>query len=227
MSPVSEAGILTKSTLSSVSDKIYDSIAEGETLSELKAENAKLKSQIVSSEKYKLEAERLQKILDLKDQYQAEGITAHVISASNSAWNQIVTISAGSNDGISAGQTVFAINGVIGQVDSTHPFSSTVRLLSDPNSGVAVKLVTSEADCILKGSLDSVLYLEGLDINENVQVGDAVVTSGLGGSFVQGLTVGSVSQIISSENGVNRKIVVTPLDTGTNISEVFVIRETK
>ena len=100
-----------------------------------------------------------------------------------------------------------------------------MRLLTDPNSGVAVKLLSNGNDCILKGSLDGVLYIEGLDVEESANVGDIIVTSGLGGSFVEGLVIGSISQIIKSDSGVNRKIVVSPIERPSTITEVFVIRE--
>lgn len=226
-SPLQQLGIGTKAGLSVLSDKIFDNFADGETLSELKAENAKLKAQIIASEKYKQEAERLQQLLKLKDQYQAEGIGAHVTGVSGNAWNQTITIGVGSEDGVNAGQTVLGANGVVGQVDSTNLYSSTVRLLTDPNSGVAVKILNTNSDCILRGSLDGVLYLEGLDLNENVNVGDVVITSGLGGSYVQGLVIGSVSQIISNQSGANRKIVVSPVSGNSATTEVFVVRETR
>lgn len=101
-----------------------------------------------------------------------------------------------------------------------------MRLLSDPNSGVAVKILTTGADCILKGSLDGVLYLEALDVEQGVNVEDIIVTSGLGGSYVEGLVIGSVSQIISRDSGVNRKIVVSPIERNSTVTEVFVIQET-
>lgn len=68
-----------------LSDRIFDNFADGETLSELKEENARLKTALVASEKYKQEAERLQALLGIKDQYQAEGIAAHVIGVSGNA----------------------------------------------------------------------------------------------------------------------------------------------
>lgn len=135
-------------------------------------------------------------------------------------------IDVGSLDGVNAGQTVLGTNGVIGQVDSVTPFSATVRLLSDPNSGVAVKILTNGNDCILRGSLDGVLYIEALDVEDAASVGDIIVTSGLGGSYVEGLVIGSISQIISGDSGVNRKIVVSPIERNSTVTEVFVIRET-
>ena len=85
----------------------------------------------------------------------------------------------------------------------------------------------SNKDCILKGSLDGILYLEGLDSADSVNTGDVVITSGLGGSYVEGLVIGSVSQIITNQSGVNRKVVVAPIEKNSFITEVFVIRETR
>lgn len=84
-SPLQQAGIGTKAQLSNLSDRIFDNMESADTVSELKAENARLKTQIVAGEKYKQEAERLQKLLGIKDQYQAEGIAAHVIGVSGNA----------------------------------------------------------------------------------------------------------------------------------------------
>lgn len=121
------------------------------------------------------------------------------------------------------GQTVFSDGGVVGQVINVSPTSSTIRLLCDPNSGVAVKLKANNTDCILRGSLDGVLYIDDLDINAEVNVGDAVVTSGLGGSYVEGLAVGSVYQVIENAAGEGKKIAVNPLADLHSIKEVFII----
>lgn len=83
--PLSSAGIGVKAGMSVLADRIFDNFADGETLSELKAENARLKTQIIANEKYKQEAERLQALLNIRDQFQAEGVGAHVIGVSGNA----------------------------------------------------------------------------------------------------------------------------------------------
>ncbi len=83
--PLQSAGIGVKAGMSVLADRIFDNFADGETLSELKAENARLKTQIIANEKYKQEAERLQALLGIRDQYQAEGVGAHVIGVSGNA----------------------------------------------------------------------------------------------------------------------------------------------
>lgn len=225
ITPIQELSISAKSGLSKLTDKIYDNYGDAETISELKEENSKLKSQIVADEKYKQEANKYREMLKLKDQYNVDGIAAHVIGFSGNAWNQTVTIGVGSKDGVCAGQTVMGTTGIVGQIDSVNLFTSSVRLLTDPNSGVAVKVLNNNNDCILRGSLDGVLYLEGLGTNDLVSVGDVVTSSGLGGSYVPNLLVGNVLQLISLDSGVNRKIVVSPVEKLSTITEVFIIME--
>lgn len=225
--PISSAGIEAKAKMSVLSDKIFENFDDEDSLTALKEENARLKTQLIASEKYKQEAKRLQDLLGIKDQYNANGLGAHVIGYSGNAWNQVITIDIGSDDGVNAGQTVLGVNGVVGQIDSTGPHSATVRLLNDPNSGVAVKILSNGFDGILKGSLDGVLYLEGLDVEESANVGDIIVTSGLGGSYVEGLVIGNISQIIFNDSGVNRKIVVNPIEKSSSTTEVFVILESE
>ena len=77
--------------------------------------------------------------------------------------------------------------GVVGQVISVSTYSSQVRLLNDAQSGVAVMLQSSRSEGILSGSVEGVLYLEGVDEGVEVTEGEAVITSGLGGGYFRGL----------------------------------------
>lgn len=82
ITPLQKLGISAKSGMESLSDKIYDEIGDPDTITALKEENAKLKKQIIADDKYKQEAQRLREMLELKDQYQAQGIGARVIGFS-------------------------------------------------------------------------------------------------------------------------------------------------
>lgn len=83
--PIQRLSISAKTGLSTLSDKLFDNFQDSDSVSDLKEENAKLKTQIISYEKYKQEAQRLQSLLNLKDQYNADGIGAHVIGVSGNA----------------------------------------------------------------------------------------------------------------------------------------------
>ena len=174
-------------------------------------------------EEYKQEAERLQKLLDLKDTYQIDGTGARVIGRSSEAWSQTVTINKGSEDGISSGQTVLGTTGVVGQVVSAAAHTATVRLLTDPSSGAAAMIQSSRAEGIVRGSLVGLLYMEDLDADAEVAVGDIVVTSGLGGSYARGLIIGTVVKIDTQQGDASRRVVVSTNDSITTLEDVLVV----
>ena len=96
-------------------------------------------------------------------------------------------------------------------------------MLNDPQSGVAVMLQNSRAEGIVQGSVEGVLYLEGVDSGVDVKEGEAVITSGLGGGYFRGLVVGVVSKVEQRQGDATRTIVITPNATFTNLSEVLVV----
>lgn len=83
--PVSSAGNSAKQGLMTVSDYLEQSFTDDETIASLKKENSQLKAKIASMQKYKDEATRLQKLVNIKDQYNSKGVCGHVIGSSASA----------------------------------------------------------------------------------------------------------------------------------------------
>ncbi len=83
------------------------------------------------------------------------------------------------------GLTVMGPAGVVGQVVSASPGSAVVRLLTDPQSGAAAMVQSSRAEGVVRGSLNGLMYLENVGDDVSVNVGDVVLTSGLGGSYTK------------------------------------------
>ena len=223
VSPLRIVGGSIESATSTVGDTVDNITADQSTLSGLREYNEQLVQQYSQIEEYKQEAQRLQKLLDLKDTYQIEGTGARVIGRSSEAWSQTVIINKGSDDGVSTGQTVMGTSGVVGQIVSTSSHTATVRLLTDPQSGAAAMVQSSRAEGILRGSLVGLLYLEDLDADAEVNVGDVVVTSGLGGSYARGLIIGTVVKVDAQQGDTSRRAVVSPNDAISTLEDVLVI----
>ena len=213
VSPLRIVGGSVEAATSTVGDTMENITADQNTLSGLREYNSQLEQQYAQMEEYKQEAQRLQKLLDLKDNYQIEGTGARVIGRSSEAWSQTAIINKGANEGISTGQTVIGTSGVVGQVVSASGSTATVRLLTDPQSGAAAMVQSSRAEGILRGSLVGLLYLEDLDADAEVNVGDVIVTSGLGGSYARGLIIGTVVKVDAQQGDTSRRIVVSPNDS--------------
>ena len=150
-------------------------------------------------------------------------MSGRVIGRTTDAWNQTVTLDVGSSSGVETGLTVLGPTGVVGQVISVDGGSCRVRLLTDPQSGAAAMVQSSRAEGIVRGSMDGLLYLENIGADVNVQVGDVVLTSGLGGSYTRGLIIGTVVRVEGSAGSDTRKIVVAPNDTVSLMEEALVV----
>jgi len=174
-------------------------------------------------EEYRQENARLLLLLELKDAYNLDTVGARVISASPDSWHRIITINKGSAAGIEIGMPVLSANGLIGQVESVSLYSSTVRLITDADSGVSVYLQSNRAEGILSGSIDGVLYLEYITIDIPVNLGDTVITSGTGGIFPKGIQIGVVSSVEYSKTDVYQTITVKPFMRVASYEEVLVI----
>lgn len=223
VAPLTFVGASAGAGIDSAETGISDLTANANTLSELRDANAELVNLLAQADEYRQEAERLQALLDMKDAADIEGVGARVIGKSSTAWDQTVTIDCGSADGVDSGLTVMGSSGVVGQVIGTTEHTATVRLLTDPQSGAAAMIQSSRAQGIVRGSLEGLLYLEDLDVDTEVQVGDVVVTSGLGGSYTRGLTIGTVVKVEAQQDGATRRVVVSPNDAVTSLEEVIVV----
>ncbi|MBQ9043979.1 MAG: rod shape-determining protein MreC [Eggerthellaceae bacterium] len=220
---VNSAGSGIGTATESAAESLTNISANDSTLSGLRQQNQELRELLSNAEEYRQEAERLQALLDMKQVSGVTGPVAHIIGRSANAWDQSITIDLGSDDGVESGMTIMGATGVIGQVSQTSPHSSTVRLLTDPNSGAAVMIQSTRDNGIVRGSINGILYLE--DLNEDVipEVGDVIVTSGLGGSYERGLIVGAVVSVNKTASNPGGTIVVSPNDSAALLEEVIVV----
>lgn len=197
--------------------------ADPTTLEGLRQQNEELRQLLADADEYRQEVDRLRGLLDMKQVSAVSGPVAHVIGRSTSAWDQSITIDLGSADGVVSGMTVMGSTGVIGQVSRAAENASTVRLLTDPNSGAAVMVQSSRANGVVRGSLNGLLYLEDVDEDQMPVVGDVILTSGLGGSYERGLIVGAVVSVGDSTSNAVSTIVVNPNDSAEMLEEVIVV----
>lgn len=206
-------------------EALGNATADEETLSALREKNAELTALVAQDEEIRQENERLRGLLNMQETYGVSGVTAQVIGRSTDAWNQTITINKGERDGVDSGLTVMGPVGVVGQVVSTSRTTATVRLLTDPKSGAAALIQSNRAEGIVRGSLDGLLYLQNVDADVQVSVGDLVLTSGLGGSYVRGLLIGTVVKVEGSAGDATRTIVVSPNDMVSVLEDVLVVKE--
>ena len=197
--------------------------ADQATLSELEAENDQLRSRNAELEEAEQTATRLQGLLDLQNTYDLQSTAAHIISGSSDSWSSTVTIDKGTTSGLSVGMAVTSSSGVIGQIVECGATSSTVLLVTDESSSISAMVQSSRAQGMLNGSADGTLSLNMIRTDQTVNVGDIVVTSGLGGVYPKGLPLGTVSAVEKYDGALYYTIDVQPFTSTESYEEVLVI----
>lgn len=184
-----------------------------------------LNSRIVEGREAALENNRLRGLLDLKGVNKAPSVAASVIGEDSSPWFKTLVINRGAADGVQEGMPVMAANGVVGQVIKVAAGSSRVLLLTDHASGIAAVVQRSRARGVVKGKGGGLCSLEFSLREEDVKVGDVVVTSGMGGVFPKGLVVGEVTMVKKGEYGIFQTIDVRPAVNMAKLEEVLVLMQ--
>lgn len=104
-----------------------------------------------------------------------------------------IVLDQGSRDGVRVGQALIDAGGVLGQVIETSPHRATALLITDPDHAVPVQVARSGLRSIAYGTgRNDVLVLPNIPHSADIQVGDQLITSGLGGRFPAGFPVGTV-----------------------------------
>lgn len=210
------------------------------TLKQLQAENKKLQEQVdalttennyLQEERY--EYERLQELYNLDQNYaDYEKTAAHVIGKDSGNWFSTFTIDKGSNDGIAVDMNVLAGSGLVGIVTEVGPTWAKVRSIIDDSNNVSGMVLSTSDTCIVRGDLSLMstgqIPFNQMENNDNtVSVGDQIVTSYISDKYLQGILIGSVSEINVDSNNLTRSGYITPAVDFRNIQEVLVITTTK
>lgn len=107
---------------------------------------------------------------------------------------QRLILDAGARQGVRLGQTVIDAGGLLGQVIEVQPGTATVLLLTDPSHAVPVEIARNGVRLVAYGQGDHIA-LGNIPRSADIEVGDVVQTSGLGGRFPPGFKVGTVSKL--------------------------------
>ncbi len=210
------------------------------TLKQLQAENEDLREQInalttennyLQEERY--EYERLQELYRLDQNYaDYEKTAAHVIGRDAGNWFSTFTVDKGSNDGIAPDMNVLAGSGLAGIVTEVGPTWAKVRSIIDDANNVSGMVLSTSDTCIVSGDLSLMntgqIAFDQMENNDNtVSVGDQIVTSYISDKYLQGILIGSVSEINVDSNNLTRSGYITPAADFRNIQEVLIITTTK
>jgi rod shape-determining protein MreC len=192
----------------------------------LRDENAELRGRLNSLSEAQINYDRLRSDIGFVKQTRPRLLPADVISFRSDPKFDTMVINRGTSDGIRPNSVVVTKDGVVGRVFEAEAGTSTVLLITDQRSGLGVRIQRPEsrAAAICEGDNTSTLVMLGMPDNGDVRVGDLVMTSGLGGVYPAGITVGTVTDLRPDTANGGRVIRVKPQVVFDRLEQVYVIR---
>lgn len=194
---------------------------------ELRAENRKLREELAVALRRSSDMSVLEKLVGVKAKTAADTVGARVISASATPLFRVTRLKLDRGEGeVEIGMPVITAEGLVGRIQQTMGGYADVLLSVDPASAIDVELARSGGRGVLSGLGETGSYackLDWLDRDADIQVGDLVITSGLGGAFPAGIPVGHVTKVAAREYALFRDVVVEPLVDFTDLRHVLVL----
>jgi rod shape-determining protein MreC len=199
----------------------------GEENQELRKDNERLRRELHEAWRRSAYTESLEGLVALRRETAAETVGARVIAASVNPHFRVTRIGLDRGDAeVEPGMPVLNAEGLIGRISRVYGGYSDVLLTTDPQSSVDVQVVRTGGRGVLTGLGQDDSYackIEYLEQGDAVQVGDAVVTSGLGGAFPPGVQVGRIVRVGSHEVGLYQEVVVEPTVDFSDLGRVLVV----
>lgn len=193
-----------------------DNRALRERIAELEERNLQLREALVASG-------RLARIAAMREDFEVPLLPAEVVGQDVSPWFRSLLLDRGNADRIRSGMPVVEGHGLVGVVTATTPSAARTMLLLDRRSAVDAMIQRSRARGIVRGrgagDLEFVFMVRG----DDVQPGDEVITSGVGGVYPKGLRIGTVTSVHADRDELLHLARVDPAVDFGRLEQVFVM----
>jgi rod shape-determining protein MreC len=186
-------------------------------------ENRKLHNAIAGLKETEQENARLKKLLNFEEKFHFKSVLARVIAKDVSTEFRSIRLNRGESSGIRQNMAVVTDEGIVGRVWRTTPNTADVVTILDLISAVDAIVERSRARGIVEGLTDDTCQLKYALRTDDIQPGDVLISSGLGGIFPKGMTVGTVSKVNRKSYGITQEVEVRPSVEFSKLEEVMVI----
>ena len=200
----------------------------------LKEQLAQYKGLVYDVQEVNKENEELRAALELMESdsiRSSEAIQAIVMSRSPERWLEQVTINKGEHHGVEGNMLVMTAEGMIGKVQTAYKFTSSVKLLTgfDQFNRVSAMISREEGNNVfgmIEGfdeETDSLMFRIIEESDQDLKEDELVVSSGMGGVFPAGVTIGTVKEVVSDQYGLTQIALVEPAADMYDINHVLVL----
>lgn len=189
-------------------------------------ENSSLISEIADLRQEKKENENLREQLGLipKKKYDLEA--AYVIGQDPQKLGSWLIIDKGSSSGIEKGMPVIVSQGIIiGRISETYLSSSKIELLTNSSSSINASDLETSSRGIVKGEFGLGVILDMVAQTDVLNIGDEIVTSGLGSDVPKGLLIGKIQEIKTTQDKLFQQALIIPSVKYSSLDAVFIIKK--
>ena len=202
-----------------------------ERIQELELEIAKMEEQLRQAEADSDENQRLRKLLDLREQQRdLQWESARVIQRDASNWEATLSLNVGTDFGVEVGDCVITEAGyLVGLITDAGSNWSTCTALIDTEFSMGAVIFRTGDVGVAEGDFNLMqegeLRLGYLDAAATPQVGDLVVTSGLGGYYPAQMVIGYIREVMTDDDGLAQYAVLEPAAALEELQQVFVVKD--
>jgi rod shape-determining protein MreC len=195
---------------------------------ELEAEVARLQTQVIKLQQQVTETNILSALVDFaraNPEYSYKA--ASVIGRDPSPFLRYVIINIGSNEGVLPGMPVVTDKGLVGRVDAVLAEAARIQLVTDAASAINVRMQAASTEAMLVGSASGDLSMDMIPQDANIQPGDVVLTSGLGGNYPANILIGQVVSVQKMQSELFQQAAIQPNVDYNQLQFVLVITNFK
>jgi rod shape-determining protein MreC len=194
----------------------------------LASQNARLRERVHKLEALEEENRRLRRLLELKQNLHADVVSARVIAKNTDEFFRVARVTLDREPGRDIGPNlaVLAQDGVVGTTLKAAGSEVDVRLVVDAGAGVDVVVQRTGARGFVRGGGEENKYhckVQYVERTDEVEVGDLLVTSGVGRRFPKGLPVATVTQVVKRDFGVYQEVIAAPAVDFSRLEEVLIV----
>lgn len=190
-------------------------------------ENARLRDRVRQLEQHEAENRRLRRLLGLKETLPGDWVSAQVVAKDLNEFFRVASVALDRNDReIRPNMPVISQDGVVGKVQRVAGDRVDVLLAVDPRSGIDVVNEHTGARGFVLGTGDQSKYtckVQLVERTDEMNVGDLLVTSGVGRSFPKGIPVARVSKVVKRDFGIYQEVEAVPTVDFARLEEVLIL----
>lgn len=223
LAPIQRGTLSIKESLAYTVDHYVTIVNTSKENVDLKKRVEELNNQIFTLKEVEKENVRLKELLEFGKEIPRKKLLAQVVSWDSSNEFKVLRINRGSNDGLMLTSPVITRNGLVGYVFRLTPNYADILTILDQNNRVDSLVVGSRTHGIVEGQSGFKCVLKYVSRTEKLEVGQEIITAGLGEIYPKGIKVGKISKIDKENFGITQKIEIEPSVDFHKLEEVVVL----